>query len=235
MRRIAKRWLVPSAVVVAAVLVGLGAGRASAVTSSDMVFMVTTAQSEINGSLNQGWWSNQVNDVNTNSNTNYFTGHDVAYNDTLRGYFTFDTSHMRFCSSSTAYLTVSAANGGNQAKFGDGPASLELGVFDVSTDPATLSQKANNPNSTIYDDLGSGTQYGDYTLPTTTTNTDFILNLNQNAIDDMLSAHASHHQYFSFGLGLIDPPSGDAFLFADSQNHVASLTVSTPRICKVSP
>ena len=233
MTRIAKRWLVPTAVVVAAIVVGLGASGASAVTSSNLVFTVTTAQSEINGSPNQGWWSNQANDVNSNSNTNYFTGHDVAFNDTLRGYFTFDTSGMRFCSSSTAYLTVPAANGGNQAKFGDGPSSLELGVFDVSTDPVTLSHKVNNPNSTIYNDLGSGTQYGDDILPTTTTNTNFTLDLNQSAIDDMLSAHAAHNQYFSFGLGLIDPPSGDAFLFADSGGHIASLTVSTPRICKV--
>jgi hypothetical protein len=230
MRRIAQRWLVPVAVIVAAVAVSLGAGRASAVSYT--TFTVTTAQSEINsGVLNQGKWSPTPGFTSADSDTNYFTGHDTAFNDTWRGFFTFDISHVRFCSNSTAYLTVPAANGGNRAKFGDGPYSLELGLWDVSTDPATLNQKSDNPNAGIYDDLGTGTQYADDTLSTSATNTNFTLDLNQSAIDDLAAAHAAHDQYFSFGLGLVDPPSGDAFLFADSQSHVVSLTVSTPRIC----
>jgi len=97
----------------------------------------------------------------------------------------------------------------------------------------TLSEKDNNPNSTIYTDLGTGSMYGGpYTISTYDNNVTENLYLNQTGLNALLAAR--NQGYFSIGMGLITPPAGNyQFLFGFTGSHPITLTVTQPRLCKV--
>jgi hypothetical protein len=223
----------------AALTVYSGPHQAPAVTQVSSQLLTTTytfstATSPILGSWNQGWWS--LNEPNFNVNTNYLTG-SVAGVDTNRGFFTFDITGWtptNPCTPSSAYLSVPTGEGNQAAGLG-GPAFLSAGLFDVSTDPFTLAALVNNPNATIYNDLGSGFLYGGpYSLSTAASFTTFTLPLNVTGLNALESFHRGHAQYFSIGTGLINPPGGYAFLYGFSGYAPVTLTVSVPKLCKVS-
>ncbi len=121
-----------------------------------------------------------------------------------------------------------------RADGGSGSPSFTYGLFDVTTNPVTLNQTfGNNPNTTIYNDLGSGVQYGQYVL-STATGPAFQLSLNQAGLNAISLAHQSHLPYFSIGGALINPPAGDnQDLFGSSGGNVVTLTVASSKLCKV--
>ena len=217
-----------------------GAHQAPAVTKVSSQLLTTTytfstATSQILGSWNQGWWS--LDETNGNNNTNYFTG-SVFGVDHDRGFFTFDITAWTStnpCTPTSAYLSVPTGEG-NQAGGVGGPAFLSAGLFDVATDPFTLAAKVNNPYAPIYNDLGSGFMYGGpYSLSTAVSFGTFTLPLNVTGLNALASYHLGHAQYFSIGTGLINPPSGNAFLYGFSGYAPVTLTVSVPKLCKVYP
>jgi hypothetical protein len=204
---------------------------AAGLTTTTYTF--STATNVINCGLNEGWWS--LNETSSDCNTNYITGNDTNFSFTDRGYATFDVSGVANpCMPSSATLSVDAALG-SYAEYGSGPTSLTLGLFDVATDPVALSEKDNNPDATIYTDLGTGTMVGGpYVLPTTTDfGTTFHLTLNAAGRNMIYAAKQNHVQYVSFGMGLINPPAGTAWLFGDSGSESMTLAVNYPKLCKV--
>jgi hypothetical protein len=200
------------------------AGRAAPTTRIRLGW----ATSPINGYWNQGWWS--LTETNYDGNTNYFTGN--VFGDIDRGYFMFDISAWAAslpCGPASAYLSVPTGVGNQAAGLG-GPAYVSAGLFGVSTDPFTLSAKHNNPNATIYNDLGSGTMYGGpYTLSTLASYTTFNLSLNASGLNALGLAHQSHQQYFPIGTALINPPAGNVFLYGLTGFAPVTLTVSVPK------
>lgn len=164
-------------------------------------------------SSNQGWWSTGFK--NSNDNDNYITGN---YSDNgFHSFFTFDLSAL--AGVSTATLQVQRFNGsGNPTK--------TLGFFDVSTSADVLSQKANNPDINIYNDLGSGKNYGTFNV-STFGNSKEILSfvLNSDVIADI---NTRSGKFFSIGGALLgDLKIGDQYLFANSFNSSAKLVVDT--------
>jgi hypothetical protein len=254
-----RKLLLATAVVAGAVSIGLVAGRAEAsapgasltvyngahqgapvaptvspgLTTTTYTF--STSTSPINGTWNQGWWS--LDETNSNANTNYFTGHLAGPVDSDRGYFTFDISAWLSgaCAPISGYLSVPTGEG-NQAAGAGGPTFVSAALFDVATSPITLAAKVNNPNAAIYGDLGSGTLFGGpYTLSTAVSFGTFMLNLNANAFNALLLAHQNHVQFVSIGTTLINPPAGNVFLYGFTGYAPVTLTVTVPKLCKVSP
>lgn len=197
-------------------------------------YTFSTATSPIGGNWNQGWWS--LDEPNDNFNTNYFTG-SVGGTDHDRAYFSFDITGWTAtnpCTPTSAYLSVPTGVG-NQAGGAGGPAFLSAGLFDVATDPFTLAAKINNPYAPIYNDLGSGFMYGGpYSLSTAVAFGTFTLPLNTTGLNALEAYHMGHAQYFSIGTGLINPPSGNAFLYGFTGSEPVTLTISVPKLCRVS-
>ena len=194
-----------------------------------------TATSEINGYKNQGWWSS--NTTNSNSNTNYETGSSESHV-LVRAYFTFDITGINvMCASSTAYLSIPSGFGSVYGGYG-GPDPVQLSLYDVSTDPITLSHKVNNPNLTIYNDLGSGTLYGSSWQSTSASGTTFTPGLNRAGVSAILAARQGQQQYFSIGTAITNPlitssyQYSYAFLFGFTGSSPVTLTVISPGVCK---
>jgi hypothetical protein len=166
----------------------------------------STTTSEFNaGTANQGWWS--TDNTSYNENADYIVG-NCCDGSSYHDFFTFDLSGFSG-QVIGATLQLARGKGSRQAGLG-GPAALGLGLWDVTTDPATLNDKANNPNLVIYDDLGSGINYGNFNLPTTGNPTDTVpLTLNQNAITAVNNAEGG---FFSIGGALPTPEPGTFML-----------------------
>jgi hypothetical protein len=200
---------------------------------------IGTDVSPINGFWNQGWWSNDS--ANLNSNTNYIAGHIGApFETNHRDYFTFDITALNAhpCAtpqSATLRMVIGAGEPFPPTTF------LNYQLYGVATDPFVLSQKVNNPDAAIFFDLGSGPLYGSYFLPTTAgTFATFTLGLNLTALNALAAAKASGEQFFSFGGSLVPQPPDpgpDRYLFGFT--HVFSapavLTVNWPFICRIRP
>ena len=203
----------------------------------------TTIGTDVNpiDGWNQGWWSSDH--INFNGNTNYLAGHSntvfgAADPGTTRNYFTFDISALSAHPCATpqsATLTVDAAVG-SFAFFGVGPTAVTYRLYGVDTDPFVLSQKSNNPNAAIFNDLGSGPLFGSYFLPTTTFGGTFNLNLNATALNAIAAAKANGQQYFSIGGSLVPQPvAGEVFLYGASGGVPGQLTVNWPFLCRIRP
>jgi hypothetical protein len=213
----------------AAVTGALAAGSIASGQSAGS-YQFTTAMSQINaGSNNSGWWS--PTRKNANSNDNYFVGGSSGL--LFRDYFSFDISGLRNpCRPQSAVLTI--PTGPNESS---GYPYLTLGLFDVSTDPYTLANKNNSPNASIYNDLGSGTQFGSYLLPTSSgpSGSTFTLQLNSSFLHAFTVAKQAHQQWLSIGGSVINVPPGDANFFGFTNEHeVVVLTVAIPKVCKIS-
>lgn len=144
--------------------------------------------------LNQGWWS--PNSENYDSNTNIIVGNDgeSLYNN----FFTFDLSGLSEIPSESV---VSATLRINDTGSGQGPFPVIYSLFDVSTDAATLN--ANDGSSLgIYSDLGSGVNFASVLMASNPAGP-FDIALNANAI---AAISASIGGYFSIG-GTLAPTS----------------------------
>jgi hypothetical protein len=206
----------------------------SAVTATTGHTFYTT-DSVIYCNANQGWWRAAFDGqgLNNNCNTNYILIRNYPGFSSYNNFFTFDLSAWTNpCAIQSAYLTINSAGGG----YANGGSSLSYGLFDVSTDPWTLNNKAvgGGSNATIYNDLGSGTMYGGpYSLSVSTVNTWWNLYLNQAGLNALMAAHQNHQQYFSIGGSLINPPA-NSYLF-NASGAVIGLTVVWSKLCKVYP
>ncbi|MBG1267483.1 PEP-CTERM sorting domain-containing protein [Nostoc sp. WHI] len=165
-------------------------------------------------SSNQGWWSTDRS--NQNQNENYITGNLGI--EGFRSFFTFDLGTLARVS--TATLQVQRYEGSVNP-------TTTLGFFDVETSADVLSQKVNNPDINIYNDLGSGKNYGTFNVTNTFGNSDEILNfvLNSDAIADI---NARSGKFFSIGgalLGVLETEDQVQVLFGASGDSSAILVV----------
>lgn len=184
-------------------------------------FIFTTSQSEFTDNVrNQGWWA--INTAggtrpNFDANDNYLVGTLGIDNRFVhRDFFTFDLSSLLLSptetiTSATLELTRFQASTVDPTE--------TLGLFDVSTDAATLNNNQGS-NINIYNDLGTGTSYGEFVVDTTTGTPEDILSftLNAAAIADIQSraGQSSLNGFFSIGGALLSlSPSrpGNEYLF----------------------
>ncbi|MEH2301194.1 MAG: hypothetical protein V7K88_19895 [Nostoc sp.] len=158
----------------------------------------------------QGWWAvehgyGQNNGRNDNDNTNYITGYLRGLD--FRNFFTFDLGAIAGVSSATLQI---------QRFEGAVDPTETLGFFDVSTPANVVIQKNSSPNNSIYNDLGSGKNYGTFDV-TTSGDPNEILSfvLNSDAIADI---NARSGKFFSIGGALQGDLEYENYLFAASGN-----------------
>jgi hypothetical protein len=109
-----------------------------------------TSMGEINSDhgFNQGWWSGS--EGNSLGNDNVFTGSDSG--DSLNDFNAFSLSSLNGATVLSATLVLVEGNDGGTAPF-------NLSFWDVTTPLATL-VNIDGTSSAIYNDLGSGIEYG---------------------------------------------------------------------------
>ncbi|MEH2183857.1 PEP-CTERM sorting domain-containing protein [Nostoc sp.] len=191
---------------IASTIVGFGLGTLN--TAQAATFTQTASD--------RGWWAaeDSLNGSNSNDNLNYVTGNIRGIDS--RNYFTFDLGNLVGVTSATLQI---------QRFEGSGNPTETLGFFDVSTPANVLSQKKNSPNNTIYNDLGSGKNYGNFNV-TTSGDPNEILNfaLNSNAIADI---NARNGKFFSIG-GALQGDLLEEYLFSESDGQAfTKLVVNT--------
>jgi hypothetical protein len=200
--------------VLAALLVLGGPSPASAATQT-----FDTSQSAFNAGIdNQGWWSDTLSPA---GGGNYFVG-DLggAHNN----FFTFNLAALSGTVVSARLEVVRYTSGSG--------ATETLGLFDVSTDAATLNTQTASPDPAIFGDLGSGRSYGTYTLSTVGDPNEIIaLPLNSAAVADI---NASRGGFFSIGGTLFSVSQfSNRFLFGDSSSagtqRLVVETISVPQ------
>ncbi|MEH1874589.1 PEP-CTERM sorting domain-containing protein [Nostoc sp.] len=192
---------------IASAIVGFGLGTLN--TAQAATFTKTASD--------EGWWAAEggLLGPNSNNNTNYVTG-NIRGSD-LRNFFTFNLGDLVGVSSATLQI---------QRFEGSGNPTETLGFFDVSTPANVLSQKINSPNDTIYNDLGTGKNYGTFKVSTSGDSNEILsFALNSNAIADINSRSG---KYFSIGGALLGDLS-EEYLFTGSSDQApfAKLVVDT--------
>jgi hypothetical protein len=125
----------------------------------DAELVLTTLDSPfVSGRPNQGWWSNTVGA--SPSGSSYLTGNYAGIGE-FRSFFTFDLSALN----GTVTSAVLDLCKGDYGEFGkpapDG--SEVLGLYSVETDAASLNL-GSGINMSIFEDLGSGTSYGEFEI-----------------------------------------------------------------------
>lgn len=176
-----------------------GSGGANSLTlllSDNTTVTLSTDQSEFtNGSPNQGWWSTNAFPPNLDTNDNYIVGVTSFIGTTyFNNFFTFDISSL---SGTVVSATLNLQRYFGQSNLGNVTQSYSL--YDVSTDAAVLNFNEGT-NSAIFNDLGSGTNYGNYNVTVAGSDTE-ILNflLNSSAISDLNNAILANSDFFSVG------------------------------------
>lgn len=206
---------------ISAAIVSFGLGMMSTAEASSIT--LSTSNSQLTeGYNNQGWWNTYTSnfDYNSNDNDNYLTGKlsETVY----RSFFTFDVSVLKNRPISSATLKI-------QRFEGSGRSTHTLGLFDVSTPAIALNQKVNNPDLSIYDDLGSGKSYGNFKVASFGDKNEVLnFSLNSNAIADI---NAKDEKYFSIGAALLDDlKPAYQYLFAYSADTPVKLVVTTASV-----
>ncbi|WP_181280642.1 PEP-CTERM sorting domain-containing protein [Aphanothece hegewaldii] len=162
--------------------------------SDNTTITLFTDQSEFtSGIRNQGWWS--ATESNDDINDNYIVG-DISNDQTslLNNFFSFDISSLSG--------TVTSATLNLQRYFGQsdlGQQTQTYSLYDVSTDAAILNNNMGTSGA-IFNDLGSGKNYGNYNVTVAGDDDEIIaFSLNSNAISDLNNAILANSNFFSIG------------------------------------
>ena len=208
----AVRWMFA---VVFALLLGASAVSAHADTS-----VLSTADHPFIGARNQGWWNQGGHSP---GNPNYLVGAFAGF--IFRDFFSFDLESLDL----SHQKVISAQLEVTRYDFSTLNPSETLGLFDVTTDAATLNLKG-AADLGIWEDLGSGRNYGMFTiLPSVSNNPradTLVFVLNDAALEDITRAAGG---WFSIGGSLQGPLTGDEpRLFSDSYSGpVQQLVIET--------
>jgi hypothetical protein len=182
-----------------AVMLALAAPAHAATTQT-----FSTSQSEVDpGVRNQGWWSATV--ANNTSNDNY-----IAENE-QRDFFSFDLSSACPASSVTLQLT----------RF-DQTDPVTYSLFDVSTPAATLNAN-DGVSQTIFDDLGTGTSFGSFSV--TTGAPEDVLSFPLNA-DGVAAFNAARGGFFSIGGSTPSTAPGYIYGFSGGSSGTQQVSVT---------
>ena len=132
-------------------IAALAGAAGSAEAATTQVF--TTSQSEFTaGTPNQGWWSATVG--NNDTNRSYIASRGGG---SQQNFFTFDLRGLpNSCAVQGATLRVTRFEGSNTGV-------MTLGLWDVSTPPATLNRNE-GMSPAIAADLSSGKSYGSFAV-----------------------------------------------------------------------
>lgn len=174
-------------------LFGFSEGTSNSITLSilnEADVILSTADSEFDaGILNQGWWSwNSIRRTNYDDNDNYAAGRIT------NNFFTFDILSLN-SPVTGAVFNLTRATGISDL----GHTSFIYTMFDVTTDAATLNNN-DGVSQAIFDDLGSGIQYGEFDITVAGDTTEILsLQMNQAFISDINTAMLGNEQYFSIG------------------------------------
>ena len=164
--------------------------------------------------LNQGWWS----DVDTNSPTNdsiqtgsINLGGGIIVN--YRSFFTFDLTDPALAGVTieSAQLLVTRGSGTNP----NNQNTLSVDLRDVSTTAAELTDTSNTTlRAQIYDDLGTGTTYGQFDVSGAGNASD-VIEFDLNAAGINAIQNGIGNGYFSIGASIANS-DGDDTLFVES-------------------
>ena len=160
-------------------------------TSGGLVVLSTGVNQFTPGIFNQGWWSADFGNGDTNDN--YFVGDNGG--PLLNNFFSFDTRALDGLSVIDAQLSLDAFDIESPG------AGNDYLLFDVSTSAAVLNDN-DGVSAAIFADLGSGTSYGSFFVAEALEFTTIGLSLNAAAIAD-LQAAADAGEFFSIG-GTLD-------------------------------
>jgi len=142
------------------------------------------------GSDNQGWWSGTLPASGT-ANDNYAVGQLGGA--LLRDFFTFDLSSLNLAGQKVTGATLELT----RFTYVGTDASETIEFFDVSTSAATLNNNFGT-NAAIFNDLGTGTSYGSFVVPSYSPSTTLTVTfgLNGGALANITSAAGG---FFSIG------------------------------------
>lgn len=200
-----------------------GLGLAS--TAGAGTYTFNTADNQIiAGTNNQGWWSK--NHENFNTEPNHYTGSD--YYGEFRGFFTFDLAGFDLDPGETIVSAKLSLFTSDVLVLGGDFETL--GFYHVSTNSIALNYN-DGISTSIYNDLGSGDQYATQ---------DYYGSDSDSIVDTMLNSifldHATLLQgdYISIGMAILSL-SGHAFpddgsgegVFGYSKNINQVLTIET--------
>ena len=174
-----------------------GASEAQAFATQMQIFSTSDNQFDP-GVDNQGWWSTTMS--NYDENDNYSAGMDTQGNNP-RNFFTFDLSAL-------SLPVISATLELQRYEYWSTADSETYGLFDVSTDAVTLNNNVGT-STPIFEDLGTGTSYGEFEIFAEGLPEDILsFELNAAALADIDAAAGG---WFSIGGVLLSPgsPVGD--------------------------
>jgi hypothetical protein len=204
-----------------AIYVGL-ALLALAPPAGAAVFTFNTSDSQFDAGIdNQGFWSATL--ANADNNTSYQTGNSAG--SITRSFFTFDLSGLNLSGQQVTAATLELRRYGYS-----GDASETVQFFDVSTAAATLNNNTGT-SATIFNDLGTGTSYGAFSISSSGLTTDLLsFGLNASALANVAAAAGS---FFSIG-GTCDTCStSQNFFQASSGTGIQRLVVQTAAVAAV--
>jgi hypothetical protein len=169
----------------------------------------STAQSQfLTGTNNQGWYANGF--AASDANDNYATGKFGTSE--LRSFYSFDLSGL---SGDVTGATLRIRRGYQPAS-----ATAQLNLWDVTTEASVLN-KNNIIDTTIFNDLGTGFSYGAFALGSGAESEVLLYELNAAALADIMTAGG----FFSIGASLatLTPE----YAFGSSQGRAVFLDITT--------
>lgn len=177
--------------------------------------------------VGQGWYDQDG--THSSNNNNYFAGNIlinhfpvIPAND-FRDFFSFDLSGINLQGQQivSAQLQVTEA---------DTSSTIQFGLFDVSTNALTLNATQSG-RTDIYADLGSGKQYGLFTITQVHNSTGVDhFDLNAAAIADMTAS--AGNGFFSVG-GAVQTIGTNQYVYGFSSHTPQHLVITTAPISTV--
>jgi len=179
-----------------------------------------TAQADLIDAVDQGWWNAVDNSNNTNTGANTFSGLNgiVLGSDLFRSYFVFDLTGIGPVGAGSTLIL-------NELMYFSSDASETFNIFDVLTDTNTL--RTAGTNAGTYSDLGSGNNYGSFTVDAGDQGTNVIVNLTAAAIADI---NANLGGFFAIGIAsqTISGLANDGIRFDGTPHQLDVVSVPEP-------
>lgn len=174
-------------------------------------YTFSTANDKLDGaSNNSGWWSGNASNSPANADIYMVGTYGIASH---HNFFTFDLSSLELTDMLVSSAKLTAPLG---QVLGQG---LLYTLYDVSTNVNTLNNTGSSSSVDIYNDLGSGTTYGSFAVPTASP---FEMNLNSDAL-----AAISNKGWFSIGGSLASSNTGNYYIFGNTLSTPVTLQVET--------
>jgi hypothetical protein len=191
-------------------------------SASAAVFTFNTSDSQFDPGIdNQGFWSATL--ANADNNTNYQTGNTAG--SITRSFFTFDLSGLNLSGQQITSATLELRRYGYT-----GDATETVQFFDVSTAAATLNNNT-GASPAIFNDLGTGTSYGAFSISSSGLTTDLLsFALNSGARTDIAAGAGG---FFSIGGTCDTCARSQNFFQTSSGTGIQRLVVETAAVAAV--